>query len=83
MAADTKLGSFKQQTSDAARGEAPEAKVLDFDHTLEVPVLMFVNKHSKAIKKRGTASSCVHQSSGTMEVPAFCNAFSWSVSQRK
>lgn len=37
---DPKLAAFKQQIIDAAREEAPEAKVLEFDHTLEVPVLL-------------------------------------------
>jgi DNA-binding LacI/PurR family transcriptional regulator len=37
---DPKLASFKQQIIDAARDEAPQAKVLEFDHSLEVPVLV-------------------------------------------
>lgn len=37
---DQRLQSFKQQIINAARDEAPEAKVLEFDHTLEVPVLV-------------------------------------------
>jgi DNA-binding LacI/PurR family transcriptional regulator len=40
VAGDPKLASFKQQIKDAARDEAPEAKVLEFDHAVEVPVLV-------------------------------------------
>jgi hypothetical protein len=40
VAGDPKLASFKQQIIEAARDEAPEAKVLEFDHALEVPVLV-------------------------------------------
>lgn len=40
VAGNPNLASFKQQIIDAARDEAPEAKVLEFDHTLEVPVLV-------------------------------------------
>jgi hypothetical protein len=40
VAGDPKLASFKLQIIDAAREEAPEAKVLEFDHALEVPVLV-------------------------------------------
>jgi hypothetical protein len=40
VAGDPKLASFKQQIIEAARDEAPKAKVLEFDHTLEVPVLI-------------------------------------------
>ena len=37
---DPKLASFKQEIVDAALDVAPQAKVLDFDHALEVPVLV-------------------------------------------
>ncbi len=37
---DPKLAEFKQQIIDVAREEAPVAKVLEFDHALEVPVLV-------------------------------------------
>jgi hypothetical protein len=40
VAGDPKLASFKQQIKDAARDEAPEGKVLEFDHAVEVPVLV-------------------------------------------
>ena len=40
VAADPKLAAFKQQIIDAVQDEAPEAKVLEFDHALEVPVLV-------------------------------------------
>jgi len=40
VAGDPKLASFKQQIQDAARDEAPDAKVLDFDHAQEVPALV-------------------------------------------
>jgi hypothetical protein len=40
VAGDPKLASFKQQIIDAARDEAPEAKVLEFNHALEVPILI-------------------------------------------
>ncbi len=35
---DPKLAAFKQQIIDAAREEAPMAKVQELDHTLEVPL---------------------------------------------
>ena len=37
---DQKLKSFKQQIIMTVRDAAPEAKVLEYDHTLEVPVLV-------------------------------------------
>jgi hypothetical protein len=37
---DPKLAVFRQQIVDAAREEAPAAKLLEFDHTVEVPVLV-------------------------------------------
>ena len=37
---DPKLAAFKQQIIDVAGEEAPAAKVLEFDHALEVPVLL-------------------------------------------
>ena len=40
VAGDPKLAGFKQQIIDAAREEAPEAKVLEFDHATEVPLLV-------------------------------------------
>ena len=40
VAGDPKLGCFKQQIVHAARDVAPQAKVLEFDHALEVPVLV-------------------------------------------
>jgi DNA-binding LacI/PurR family transcriptional regulator len=40
VAADPKLASFKQEIVGAAREVAPQAKVLEFDHALEVPVLV-------------------------------------------
>ncbi len=40
VANDPKLAAFKQQIVVATREEAPEAKVLEFDHALEVPVLV-------------------------------------------
>jgi hypothetical protein len=40
VAGDPKLAFFKQQIIDAARDEAPQTKVLEFDHTLEVPALV-------------------------------------------
>ncbi len=40
VAGDPKLAAFKQQIVDATRNEAPEAKLLEFDHALEVSVLV-------------------------------------------
>lgn len=40
VSADPKLARFKQQIVDVVRDEAPEAKVLDFDHALEVQVMV-------------------------------------------
>lgn len=40
VAGDPQLAYFKQQIIDATREEAPEAKLLEFDHSLEVPVLV-------------------------------------------
>ena len=40
VAGDPKLASFKQQIKEAARDEAPDAKVLDFDHGQEVSTLV-------------------------------------------
>lgn len=40
VAGDPKLAEFKQQIVDATCDEAPHARVLDFDHSLEVPVLV-------------------------------------------
>ena len=40
VAANPDLADFKQQIIDAAREEAPQVKVLDFDHSLDVPVLV-------------------------------------------
>lgn len=40
VAADPKLASFKQQIIDAVSDVAPNAKVLEFDHALEVPILV-------------------------------------------
>ncbi len=37
---DPRLAPFKRQIIDAVRDEAPHAKVLEFDHALEVPVLV-------------------------------------------
>ncbi len=37
VAGDPKLASFKQDIINAARYEAPQAKVLEFDHALDVP----------------------------------------------
>lgn len=40
VAGDSSLTGFKMQIIDVAHDEAPEAKVLEFDHSLEVPVLI-------------------------------------------
>jgi hypothetical protein len=40
VAGDPKLASFKREIIGAAREVAPQAKVLEFDHALEVPVLV-------------------------------------------
>lgn len=40
VAGDPDLASFKQQIIDAAHTEAPQAKILEFDHGLDVPVLV-------------------------------------------
>jgi hypothetical protein len=40
VAGDPKLALFKQEIIDAVREVAPQAKVLEFDHALEVPVLV-------------------------------------------
>jgi DNA-binding LacI/PurR family transcriptional regulator len=40
VAADPKLAEFKQQIVAAVRDEAPGAKVLEFDHGLDVPLLV-------------------------------------------
>ncbi len=40
VSGDPKLAVFKQQIVDAVREEAPQAKVLEFDHALDVQVLV-------------------------------------------
>jgi molybdopterin biosynthesis enzyme len=40
VAADEKLAVFKQQIIDVTRDEAPGAKVLEFDHALDVQTLL-------------------------------------------
>lgn len=40
VAGDPKLATFKQQIIDAVREEAPAAKVLEFDHAVDVQVLV-------------------------------------------
>ena len=40
VAGDPKLAAFRQQIVGSARDVAPQAKVLEFDHALEVPVLV-------------------------------------------
>jgi hypothetical protein len=40
VAGDPKLAAFKQQIIDATQEEAPDAKVLEYDHALEVPSLV-------------------------------------------
>ncbi len=40
VSADPELKGFKQQIIDAVREEAPEAKVLEFDHAVDVQVLV-------------------------------------------
>jgi len=40
VAGDPKLAGFKQQIIDAVRDEAPQAKVLEFDHAVDVQVLV-------------------------------------------
>jgi hypothetical protein len=37
---DPKLAGFKQQIVDAVKDETPQAKVLEFDHALDVQVLI-------------------------------------------
>jgi hypothetical protein len=37
---DPKLAIFKQQIIDAAQEEAPTSRVLEYDHALEVPILL-------------------------------------------
>ena len=40
VAGDPTLAAFRREIVDAARDVAPQAKVLEFDHTLDVPVLV-------------------------------------------
>lgn len=40
VAGDPKLATFKQEIVNAIRDEAPNAKILEFDHALTVPVLV-------------------------------------------
>ncbi len=40
VSADPKLASFKQQIANAVRDEAPHVKVLEFDHAVDVQVLV-------------------------------------------
>jgi DNA-binding LacI/PurR family transcriptional regulator len=40
VAEDPRLAEFKQRIVQAVREGAPKAKVLDFDHAIEVPVLV-------------------------------------------
>jgi DNA-binding LacI/PurR family transcriptional regulator len=40
VAGDPKLAAFKQQIIDAAQAEAPKAKILEFDHAVDVQVLV-------------------------------------------
>jgi tRNA A37 threonylcarbamoyltransferase TsaD len=40
VAGNPNLATFKQQIIDTARAEAPSARVLDFDHSVDVPVLI-------------------------------------------
>lgn len=40
VAGEPKWASFNQQIRDATQDEAPEAKVLEFDHALELPVVI-------------------------------------------
>jgi len=40
VAGDPKLAAFKQQLIDAASEEAPQAKVVEFDHSVDIEILV-------------------------------------------